>query len=169
MRVTTTTSEGEERLIGEVFPGEPVGEFALLTNKPRSATVYAIRETLKAKISSSMFAKPIQKYPAFMGNVARFSQKLFGDLLIEDLWYPFFCVASNLSTAQPVIYQRGALWRAIRSSLAIPGVFTPVIEDGEVIIDGGVMDNFPVRLMADLCESEHIIGVNIMSHWYKKR
>jgi predicted acylesterase/phospholipase RssA/CRP-like cAMP-binding protein len=101
--------------------------------------------------------------------VTHFTQNFYGDLLIEDLWHPFFCVASNLSTAEPVVYQRGPLWRAIRASLALPGVFTPVMEDGEVLIDGSVMDNFPIQLMADLCESEQIIGVNIMPHRYKKR
>ena len=93
----------------------------------------------------------------------------YDEQLIEDLWVPFFCLATNLTTAEPVVFQRGPLWRAIRSSLAIPGVFTPVMEDGDVIVDGGVLDNFPVPLMIELCESEHIIGVNVAPFQEKKR
>lgn len=101
--------------------------------------------------------------------ITRFLQRSFGDLLIEDQWVPFFCVASNLTTAEPVIYRQGPLWRAIRASISIPGVFTPVMQDGDVIVDGGVIDNFPVEAMATLCESEYIIGVNISPYQDKKR
>lgn len=101
--------------------------------------------------------------------ITRFLQRSFEDLLIEDQWLPFFCVASNLTTAEPVIYQRGPLWRAIRASISIPGVFTPVMEDGDVIVDGGVIDNFPAATMAKLCESDRIIGVNVSPYQDKKR
>jgi predicted acylesterase/phospholipase RssA len=101
--------------------------------------------------------------------MTRFTQDMCGDTLIEDLWYPFFCIACNLSTAEPVVFQRGPLWRAMRASLAAPGVWTPVMQDGEVLVDGGVMNNFPVDVMADLCESEHIIGVHVSSHTDVKR
>jgi predicted acylesterase/phospholipase RssA len=96
--------------------------------------------------------------------VTQICQEVFGDLLIEDLWFPFFCVSSNLSRAEPVVHQRGAVWRAVRASLAIPGVFAPVIEDDEVLVDGGVMDNFPIELMVKLSESDRVIGVHASPH-----
>ncbi|MCP4422221.1 MAG: patatin-like phospholipase family protein, partial [Chloroflexi bacterium] len=101
--------------------------------------------------------------------VTQFTKDLYGDLQIEDLWTPFFCIASNLTTAEPVVFERGPLWKAIRASLAIPGVFSPVIHDGDILIDGGVMDNFPVKLMAERCESDRIIGVNVNPLRVKKR
>ena len=101
--------------------------------------------------------------------ITRFLRRVFGDSLIEDQWIPFFCVASNLTTAEPVVYQRGPIWRAIRASISIPAVFTPVMEDGDVVVDGGVIDNFPVATMAKLCESDRIVGVNISPHQDKKR
>jgi predicted acylesterase/phospholipase RssA len=57
----------------------------------------------------------------------------------------------------------------VRASLSIPGVFAPVIEDGEMLVDGGTMDNFPVALMAQLGGSDRIIGVQASPHHYKKR
>ena len=101
--------------------------------------------------------------------VTHFTKQHFGNHHIEDQWIPFYCIASNLTTAKPVIYQRGPIWHAVRASLAIPGVFTPVIADGDVIVDGAVMDNFPVTTMADLCESGRIIGVNVSPYREKKR
>ena len=101
--------------------------------------------------------------------VTKLMQTVYGDLKIEDCWIPFFCVASNLTTAEPVVLQTGPLWRAVRASLAIPGVFTPVMHEGDVLVDGGVMDNFPARRMAELSESDCLIGVNVSPHQDKKR
>ncbi len=73
-------------------------------------------------------------------------REMFGDARIEDLVTPFFCVAANLSRAEPWLLDRGPLWRAVRGSSAIPGVFAPIVDDGDLIVDGGVMNNFPVDL-----------------------
>lgn len=91
----------------------------------------------------------------------RLCHRIYGDLQIEDLWVPFFSVATNLSTAEQVVYRRGPLWRAVRCSISIPGVFAPVVEGGQVIVDGAVMNNFPVDLMRENCESERVIAVNV--------
>ncbi|MEX2502916.1 MAG: cyclic nucleotide-binding domain-containing protein [Trueperaceae bacterium] len=78
--------------------------------------------------------------------VTRILTSMFGDVRIEDLPTPFFCVSANLSRAQPHLHERGTLWRAVRASSAIPGVFTPVLHEGDVLVDGGAMNNFPVDL-----------------------
>ncbi len=101
--------------------------------------------------------------------VTRLIRGYFSGRDIEDLWRPFFCVATNLTTAEEVVYTRGPLWWAVRASIAIPGVFTPVMDDGDVLTDGGVLQNFPVALMAELCESDRLIGVNVAPFNEKKR
>lgn len=89
-------------------------------------------------------------------------KEVLGDGQIEDLWRPFFCVSTNLSIAEPVIHERGALWRSVRSSIALPGVFTPILnEKKEVLVDGGVMNNFPVDVMAARGGFGLIIGCNV--------
>ncbi len=95
------------------------------------------------------------------GKVTRLCQALFQDILIEDMWMPFFCVSANLSQAAQVIHLRGPLWQAVRTSMSIPGVFTPVMANGDILVDGGVINNFPVDVMADLSGSQHLIGVNV--------
>lgn len=95
-------------------------------------------------------------------------RNICGDIQLEDTWLPYFCVSTNLTTAEQVVHRRGPAWRAVRASMAIPGVFTPVIEDDEVLVDGGVMDNFPVDVMCSLSESDHIIGVSLSTHQIRK-
>lgn len=86
---------------------------------------------------------------------------VFGDLCIEDLWCPFFCVSSNLSRSRPVLHQAGPLWKSVRASIAIPGIFSPILHEGDVLVDGGAMNNFPVDIMRSLCEGGAVIGVNV--------
>ena len=71
----------------------------------------------------------------------------FGDIDIEDLPLPFFCVSSNLTTGRIAVHQGGTLWRWLRASVAIPGVLPPVFQGGEVYVDGGAMNNLPVDVM----------------------
>ena len=79
--------------------------------------------------------------------VTRLLRETFGERDIEDLVLPFFCVTANLTTALADIHSVGRLWRWLRASVAIPGVIPPFNEAGEVHVDGGVIDNFPVRAM----------------------
>ena len=78
-------------------------------------------------------------------------KKHCGDIQIEDLWMNFFCVSSNLSTAQAVIHQEGPLWKAIRASVSLPGILAPVIYGNNLLIDGGVLNNLPGDIMRELC------------------
>lgn len=99
----------------------------------------------------------------------RFVTELYGERQIEDLWTPFFCMACNLTTAERLLIRRGSLAAAIRASISIPGVFTPVIIDGQLVVDGGVMDNFPVDVMRAEARSERIIAVNVAPPVLKSR
>jgi predicted acylesterase/phospholipase RssA len=66
---------------------------------------------------------------------------------IEDLWTPYFCVSANLTRASVVVHERGDLALAVRASVSIPGVFPPVFHEGDLLIDGGAMNNLPVHVM----------------------
>ena len=79
--------------------------------------------------------------------VTRLLRLAFGDKEIEDLILPFYCVTANLTTSNADVHTVGRLWRWLRASVAIPGVIPPFNEAGEVHVDGGVIDNFPVRTM----------------------
>lgn len=80
---------------------------------------------------------------------------------IEDLWRGYFCLASNLTRAEVVIHRRGELGRAIRSSFSLPGVFPPVCHDGDLLVDGGVMNNLPVDVMRSILGGGTLIAVDL--------
>jgi len=88
-------------------------------------------------------------------------RELFGEVDIEDLWHPYFCVSSNLARAEPVVHQSGSLWRAVRASIAIPGVFCPVLHHGDLLVDGGIMNNLPLDIMHGLLDGGPILGVHV--------
>ena len=55
-------------------------------------------------------------------------------------------VSTNLTTSDANVHRTGSLWRALRASTAIPGVFPPAVEPEGVLVDGGVVDNVPIAL-----------------------
>jgi predicted acylesterase/phospholipase RssA len=71
-------------------------------------------------------------------------------IMMEDLWIPCFSVSTNISTFTPKMHTRGPAWEAIRASLSIPGIFPPVIDGDDVLVDGASMNNLPVDLMATM-------------------
>ncbi|HVB81133.1 MAG TPA: patatin-like phospholipase family protein [Candidatus Binataceae bacterium] len=92
--------------------------------------------------------------------VTRRLRQHFGGNLIEDLSRPYFSVASNLTTGQTAIFNQGALWRALRASIAVPGLLPPWIDAGEVLVDGSVMNSLPTDVMCGLGRGP-VIGVDV--------
>ncbi len=85
------------------------------------------------------------------------------DVLLEDLWLPSFCIGTNLSDSKIEIFDRGPAWEAVRASMSLPGIFSPVTHNGKVIIDGGSLNNLPVDIMADRNQGGKIIASNVGS------
>jgi NTE family protein len=87
-------------------------------------------------------------------------EKHFGDVQIEDMPIPFFCLSSNLTTGVLKVHKTGTLRRALRASISLPGVLPPVVEDGEVLVDGAVMRSFPATMMRNT-HLGTVIGVDV--------
>jgi NTE family protein/lysophospholipid hydrolase len=87
---------------------------------------------------------------------------LFGDIAIEDLWINFFCISSSVSQAKMVVHKEGPLWQSVRASLSLPGIFPPVQTGGQVLVDGGVMNNVPMDIMRAECgEGGTVIAIDV--------
>lgn len=84
----------------------------------------------------------------------------FGDIQIADLWLPFFCVSSNLTTGAYHLHRRGNLRGALRASISLPGVMPPAVDGNNVLVDGAVMKNFPTDVMRSLMLGP-IVGVDV--------
>ena len=93
---------------------------------------------------------------------------LFSSLLIGyenecdflSLPTPFICIATDMVTAQPKVWHCGRLTEALRSTMSIPGLFTPVRTNGMVLMDGSMRSNYPAELARHL-GADYIIGVDI--------
>lgn len=80
----------------------------------------------------------------------------------DDLPVPFRAIATDLETSEAVVLGDGSLPAALRASFAFPGAFTPIVIDGRVLVDGGVVNNLPVDV-AIAAGAEAIIAVNVTS------
>jgi NTE family protein len=87
---------------------------------------------------------------------------------IEDLEIPFRIVTTNLVTAEPVVHKSGRLGQIVSASCSIPGLFSPVLLDGEPHVDGSMSGNLPLFAF-DNEEVETIIVVDPLKHCRLKR
>ncbi|AWW32189.1 alpha/beta hydrolase [Echinicola strongylocentroti] len=78
----------------------------------------------------------------------------------DDFPIPFRCVTTDLRTGRGIVIESGYLPDALRSSIAIPSAFTPFDLDSTMVVDGGVVNNFPVDVAKDM-GADIIIGVNV--------
>ncbi|WP_406851735.1 patatin-like phospholipase family protein [Brevundimonas sp. BH3] len=81
------------------------------------------------------------------GKLSRLLNTTFGDDTIEDMALPFFAVSTNLTTGQVEVHREGLLRHAMRATVAIPGVIPPFVNNGQVLVDGAVLRNFPSDVM----------------------
>ncbi|HKN17636.1 MAG TPA: patatin-like phospholipase family protein [Candidatus Sulfotelmatobacter sp.] len=78
----------------------------------------------------------------------------------DDLPIPFRCVATDMQSGDRVVLHDGSLPRAVRASMAIPGVFTPVQIDGRVLADGGMVENIPVEVAREM-DADKVIAIDL--------
>jgi NTE family protein len=86
--------------------------------------------------------------------------KHFADMRIEDMARPFFAVSTNLSAASIKVHRNGLLREALRASIALPGILPPFVMGGQVLVDGAVLENFPIGAMQDLHRGPNV-GVDV--------
>ncbi len=97
--------------------------------------------------------KPFRAYGipgmAFLRNrkIDAVAKAMFQELCIEDFWLPFFCVSTNLTTAQEIVHEQGKMWQATRATSSIPVILPPFIRDHHLLVDGGLLNNLPVDIM----------------------
>ena len=88
-------------------------------------------------------------------------EELFGGTSIEDLLLPYSCTSVNLTAAELVVHERGSLLHAVRASTAIPGILPPVWNDGDLLVDGGLMNNLPIDLAHDRPGIGRVLAVDV--------
>ena len=115
------------------------------------------------------FTLPILSLRSGKG-VTEACQEIIGiNRYIEDCRTNFFCVATNLSKHRLEIIERGLLWKAVRSSLSLPVIFPPIVDlGGDLIIDGGIINNFPVDIMKTRINGGRILAASVTPSCHPK-
>lgn len=146
-------------LIGGTSMGAMVGGGFALGRDAETMRRQAIATASRRKLLDPTL--PLSAFTAG-GKVTRLLKRETEGERIENLWRPYFCVSSNLTRASEHVHTDGSLWHAIRASIAIPGIFPPVLAaNGDVLVDGGSVNNFPIDIVRRREDVATIIAVNV--------
>ncbi len=85
----------------------------------------------------------------------------------ENFPIPFLCVATNIETGKEVDFTSGYLPLVLRATMSIPSIFNPIEIQNDLLVDGGLVNNFPVARVKDM-GADILIGVNVGFQYYKK-
>ncbi|VDN04401.1 unnamed protein product [Thelazia callipaeda] len=91
-------------------------------------------------------------------------QDLFSDSLIEDLWIPYFCISTDISSSEMRVHRTGPLWAYCRASMSLAGYLPPLCDpvDGHLLLDGGYVNNLPADVMQSI-GAKIVIAVDVGS------
>ena len=131
-----------------------------MTERQNSET-YVLSVPLKKNLKANVFGGVIKGQ-----NLANlFSELTVGyhdSINFNKLPIPFACVSENIVNGDEVVFHNGVLATAMRASMAIPGVFTPVRLGDKILVDGGMKNNFPTNI-ARAMGADVIIGVDVQN------
>lgn len=125
-------------------------------NSDRFIVTFPIVER-KVKVRDALFTG--QKVDLLL---AQYLSQAYNIQQFNRLPVPFICIATDLESGANVVLKNGPLHRAVKASMAIPGYFSPVNIEGQLLVDGGVINNYPVEEVKD-AGAEIVIGVDVQS------
>lgn len=88
-------------------------------------------------------------------------RSIIGDIEFQDLKIPFACSATNIVNNQEVVIKQGLVREAVRASCSIPILFTPAKLEGRYLVDGGLVDPLPVKVLREM-GADFVIAVNVI-------
>ena len=92
--------------------------------------------------------------------ILREMKRMIPDENIEDLSIPFVAIATDINNEEELVFNSGSLYDAIRASISIPTVFTPLIKEGSHVVDGGVLNPIPINRVKRI-NNDILIVVNV--------
>ena len=92
--------------------------------------------------------------------VAEFVRNHLRDINIEELPIPFCAVSTDINTGEEIVIREGDIIEAVRASISIPGIFTPVRNNGRILVDGGLVNPIPVSVVRKM-GADFVIAVDL--------
>src|ERR1700758_3845255 len=124
------------------FPEPPYSDLSYRRKQDRRDFLIIAALGLKHGLNGPNGYNPGQGVELLLDRIA-FPESGVADF--DDLPIPFRCVATDMLSGEGIVLRDGSLALAVRASMAMPGVFTPVERDGRVLADGGMVQNIPVE------------------------
>lgn len=100
--------------------------------------------------------------------IARQLDRHLGHARFEDLPIPCAVVAADLVSGEAVVIRHGAVDEAVRASMALPGIFHPVMRDGQILVDGGILMPVPVAAVHDIAPGMPVVAVNLQNDYARR-
>jgi len=116
------------------------------------------RTTVFRLVDFTLWGKGLIKADRVLNTMKEFIQ----DADISDLEIPYVAVAADVISGKEVLFREGSIYDAIRASIAIPSVITPVEGNGRLLVDGGILNNLPVKHVEKL-PGQPVIAVDVNS------
>ncbi|KAK0417626.1 hypothetical protein QR680_013118 [Steinernema hermaphroditum] len=131
-------------MIGGLFAEAPEDNL-----EPRAKSWFVVMTSLWKKIWDLTYAHSAMFTGAGFNKTL---QDLFGDKDIDDLWIPYFCITTDISTSEMRICRTGSLWAYTRASMSLAGYLPPLCDpsDGHLLLDGGYVNNLPADVMRQM-------------------
>ncbi len=86
-----------------------------------------------------------------------------GERPIESLPVPLSIIATDIASGERVVMREGSLTQAMQASMSVPGLMAPLDYGGRKLVDGGLVDNLPIREVRERCDAQVVIAVNVGS------
>lgn len=141
----------------DLFDDQVLRRYLPMVEKGQSKRFSAIFPIKRGKVGMPSGLISGQKLQTLLASLT-WSVHQVGDF--RDLPIPFCCLATNLENGQRVVLNRGVVSEALRASMSIPTVFVPMEIDGQLLVDGGLVDNLPasevLKMGADI-----VVGVDV--------
>ncbi len=132
-KITSIAGTSMGALIGGVYAKGKLEEFKNWVSELDQLEVFKLLDITLGKAGIVKGEKVLNRMKEFIP-----------DTNIEDLPIPYSATAVDIVEHKEVVFKSGSLYEAIRASIAIPTVFTPVTKNGAILVDGGVMNNVPI-------------------------
>ncbi|TKR68373.1 hypothetical protein L596_024363 [Steinernema carpocapsae] len=131
-------------MIGGLFAEAPEENL-----EPRAKSWFVVMTSLWKKIWDLTYAHSAMFTGAGFNKTL---QDLFGDKDIDDLWIPYFCITTDITTSEMRICRAGPLWAYARASMSLAGYLPPLCDpqDGHLLLDGGYVNNLPADVMRQM-------------------
>jgi NTE family protein len=137
----------ENNIIPDMIAGTSMGALigAAYALNPNAKEIEKI--TKEFKIQNYIDLK-FSKYGFVRGQkIENFLRKIYQNKNFNQTKIPLYVNASDIITKQEIIFSKGDITQAVRASISIPGIFTPVINNKRILVDGGIINNLPTEIL----------------------